>query len=760
MSPPVQVTGTGHDTTWPGVAYDPTHDYYLVVWKGDQRIWGRIVDARGEVRGAPFEIGSSTAQGGRPRAAYDSQRNRYLVIWGRKDSQGYQMYGRFVPWDSPNPVLTAFAIDATKPAQTDVYALAYGSDADEFLVVWVAESSGTTWQAVAGRRVKGGGGFAAGTFVIAEGSGENRGNPDVAYNATRNEYLVTYDDYPKTNENIYAKRLSATGTPMAGGEFLIAAWPGDEIDPAVAACPGTDQYLVAWHGIPMPGDGIWARYVSGLGNLGSVVPLEDFLWWSYALPLDVACGVTELEQEDPGYLVAWGSSYDLDGTIYARLVETDGSQSDEMEISRETGAVATAGGAINHLVAWETSDPDRDNYADIYARIVGNTKPKAWFTVTPEEGDCWTNFAFDASPSSDNTDPPEQLAVRWQWDDSAYTNWTHDRTATHQFALDPGRGWDLIAVHLEVSDGTGPETVDRTFRFVRLHNIAPQADFTVTPTSGSTGTNFYFDASASSDPEGGSLEVRWDWDTDGEYDTGWSGAETASHIFPTAGTHSVRLEVRDAAQKTDVRVHEVRVTEGNGAPTASFTVTPTSGDTETTFHFNASGSTDPDGSPLEVRWDWEDDGTFDTPWITTKTADHNFATAGAYTVRLEVRNAAALTSTAVRQVRVTDGSGGPTASFTVTPTSGDTGTSFRFDASGSTNPDGGPLEVRWDWEDDGTHDTLWTTTKTASHVFPAAGTYTVRLEIRNAAGQTATAARQVQVGGGAQQRTYLPLVVR
>jgi hypothetical protein len=658
MSPAVQVTGTGHDASGPDVAYDPTHDRYLVVWKGDNRkadfrIWGRIVDARGEVWGAPFEIGSSNAYGGRPRAAYDTQRNRYLVIWSLSVGwQEQQMYGRFVPWDGPDPALTAFAIDTTKPARTGVYALAYGSDADEFLVVWVTESSGTTLQAVAGRRVKGGGGFAAGTFVIAAHSADNRGNPDVAYNAARNEYLVVYDDYPKDNENIYGKRLSATGTSLAGGEFTIAGWPGAERDPAVASCPGADQYLVAWHGIPEPGDGIWARYVSGLGNPGSVVPLDDFLWWSHYRPLDVACGVTELEQEDPGYLVAWGLSADPESAISARLLEIDGSLSDEVEVSRYGGARAAAGGAINHLVAWETSGSDYDGYIDIYARIVGNTKPKASFTVTPAEGNSAVTFAFDASASTDATDPPEQLGVRWDWDDGSRTNWSYERTATHKFTLDPGHLFYLYSVILEVSDGTGPTTVDSTFQVVLVRNTPPHAAFTLQPSTGDTDTLFHFDASGSSDHEGGALEVRWDWDHDGTYDTPWSATKTATHTFGQPGHHAIDLQVRDPVQLTDTTTRHVYLSE-EGAPTASFTVTPTSGDTETSFRFDASGSTDPEGGSLEVRWDWEDDGTFDTPWTATKTAAHSFPTAGTYTVRLEVRNAAAQTGTAVRQVLVT-----------------------------------------------------------------------------------------------------------
>ncbi|KUK93182.1 MAG: PKD domain containing protein, partial [Marinimicrobia bacterium 46_43] len=41
---------------------------------------------------------------------------------------------------------------------------------------------------------------------------------------------------------------------------------------------------------------------------------------------------------------------------------------------------------------------------------------------------------------------------------------------------------------------------------------------------------------------------------------------------------------------------------------------------------------------LEYRWDWEDDGTWDTPYDTSKTETHSYDSTGDKTIRLEVRN--------------------------------------------------------------------------------------------------------------------------
>ncbi|MBM3288245.1 MAG: hypothetical protein FJY88_12990 [Candidatus Eisenbacteria bacterium] len=93
----------------------------------------------------------------------------------------------------------------------------------------------------------------------------------------------------------------------------------------------------------------------------------------------------------------------------------------------------------------------------------------------------------------------------------------------------------------------------------------------------------------------------------------------------------------------------------NTAPTASFTASPSAGTTSTTFQVNASGSSDAQDavSVLQVRWDWENNGTWDTPWSTTKTASHLYATPGTKTIKLEIKDTGGLTDTTTRTVTVT-----------------------------------------------------------------------------------------------------------
>lgn len=89
-------------------------------------------------------------------------------------------------------------------------------------------------------------------------------------------------------------------------------------------------------------------------------------------------------------------------------------------------------------------------------------------------------------------------------------------------------------------------------------------------------------------------------------------------------------------------------------PTARFTVDPLSGTINTVYRFNASISWD-DQDPLHdirVRWDWKNDGTWDTGWSKEKTITHKYENNGTYTIKLQVKDSDEFTDTYTKQVTV------------------------------------------------------------------------------------------------------------
>jgi uncharacterized protein (TIGR02145 family) len=186
----------------------------------------------------------------------------------------------------------------------------------------------------------------------------------------------------------------------------------------------------------------------------------------------------------------------------------------------------------------------------------------------------------------------------------------------------------------------------------------------------------------------------------------------------------------------------------NTHPTASFSFTPDIGDKTTVFEFNASNSSDKEDSTssLEVRWDWENDGIWDTEYSDTKIISHQFLSEGVKSVTLEVKDSGGLVDTVINQLIISNSNTPPRASFTISLTSGSTSTLFEFDASDSwDDQDSTLLEYRWDWENDGIWDTDYTAVETASHQYFEEGTKIIMLEVLDSGGLTDTTTRQVVV---------------
>ena len=102
-----------------------------------------------------------------------------------------------------------------------------------------------------------------------------------------------------------------------------------------------------------------------------------------------------------------------------------------------------------------------------------------------------------------------------------------------------------------------------------VENFAPVANFTISPPAGRVGTNFLFDASESTDDKDDlvQLQMRWDFDSDGEWDTEWSNTSEVNHSYSGGGSYVVTLAVKDKGGLTGVCNHTLNV--GGGAGTAS-----------------------------------------------------------------------------------------------------------------------------------------------------------------------------------------------
>lgn len=98
----------------------------------------------------------------------------------------------------------------------------------------------------------------------------------------------------------------------------------------------------------------------------------------------------------------------------------------------------------------------------------------------------------------------------------------------------------------------------------------------------------------------------------------------------------------------------------NQPPTAIFTVSASSGTTNTNFTFDASGCTDNETqkSELQVHWDFDGNGSWDTSWDTDKSLIHQYSNESRYTVILEVKDTEGLISKYTKSIFVNNGGSG------------------------------------------------------------------------------------------------------
>lgn len=184
----------------------------------------------------------------------------------------------------------------------------------------------------------------------------------------------------------------------------------------------------------------------------------------------------------------------------------------------------------------------------------------------------------------------------------------------------------------------------------------PVASFSVSPPEGYVTTEFHFDASGTSDEDtpASDLKFRWDWDGDGQWDTQYGPGNNTYHQYQNAGTYDVRLEVMDTDGWTDSFHQMVTVLPDTTPPMVMFSVLPENGDINTIFKFDATNTMNlnkVDGE-LQIRWDWEGDGQWDTGYREDPQAYHRYIIPGIYEATLEVKDDNNFTNVARITIRI------------------------------------------------------------------------------------------------------------
>lgn len=248
--------------------------------------------------------------------------------------------------------------------------------------------------------------------------------------------------------------------------------------------------------------------------------------------------------------------------------------------------------------------------------------------------------------------------------------------------------------------------------------MGPVGSFIFDPESPKVDETATFDASNSSDRNGNIVSYKWDY---GDQTTG-SGVNS-THAYSSEGIYTVTLTIIDNDGIADIATKLITVMPKPLPPEASFTFSPTSPEVGQTVTFDASNSSDPDGTIVNYFWIFGDGTTENqTGEVTTI---HSYTSEGSYNVTLTVTDNDQLTNTTAKSITVSPPpKEAPEASFSYSPLNPEVNETVTFDASGSSDADGTIINYMWDFGDGTTGAGI-----TATHSYTLNGTYTVVLTV-------------------------------
>jgi len=351
----------------------------------------------------------------------------------------------------------------------------------------------------------------------------------------------------------------------------------------------------------------------------------------------------------------------------------------------------------------------------------------------PSSGDHNTLYTYTTS----TTDPENDNVYYWfDWNDGTNSGWVgpyssgSTGSASHSWSS-PG----TFNIKVKAKDTSGAESGWSSTTTVTMDNSPPPVPNTPTgETSGHHGTSYSYSTNTVTDPEGDSVQYKFDWD-DGS-DSGWLVSPSSSHSWDEPGTYSVRVKSRDVWDESSWS-STLSVNIDNRAPNDPSTPSgPTEGNKGQSYTYTTSSS-DPDGDSLEYLFDWGDSSN--SGWGSSS-ASHAWSGEGTFQVKAKCRDdwdESGWSNTLSIII-----SGGPQVDADG-PYYANAGDSIQFEGSAS---DGDPPYTwHWTFGDGGT-----STNQNPTHTYSEPDLYNIRLVVTDSSSNQGsdTTFAYIGVGGG------------
>ena len=329
-----------------------------------------------------------------------SPEGRCLAVWEDSSQGNWRIVGQW----TVNGELEGenFALSAAPSNQYDP-AIAYNGSKDEYLVSWWDDRDYVmSGYNIYGRLIAGNGEARDDDCPITTVPGDQQ-HPAITYNSTDGEYLVVWQDLRHGDWDIFGRRISDDCTQLDNG-FSIARVPGLQRHPAVAYNSTDNQYLTVWwdnRAWQVTDEDIYGQVVSHDGTL-----LND------NVPISTAEGLqgypaVAYNSADNEYLATWADDRNSSSTgldIYAQRVSPQGellNGAGNFAVSRATNdqeypALIYNGHIAQYLIAWQ--DWRHGNW-DVFAQFV-SVQGELLDTAGHSGADSAENFPISTAANS------------------------------------------------------------------------------------------------------------------------------------------------------------------------------------------------------------------------------------------------------------------------------------------------------------------------------------------------------------------------
>jgi len=414
------------------------------------------------------------------------------------------------------------------------------------------------------------------------------------------------------------------------------------------------------------------------------------------------------------------ASTDVDGSVVLyNFTFGDGSNSGDIAAWAASHSWATPGAYQVNVTIWD--DDAATDVATVTVNVVTDLPPTAVAAVLPgTTGDMSTVFSFDATGSTDDNGITAYL---WDFGDLTTANTT---LATHQYS---GRG--TLLVTLTVWDVLNQNATDSLS--IDVLNRAPTANAGLDQTVAKN-VVVILNGSLSADLDPDTLTYQW-VQVSGPALVTLTGATSAMATFtPTrAGPYTFNVTVDDGYGVTDTDL--VLVTVTNVLPIANAGPDQAGMFKGILITLNGSQSSDADDPVLLFGWTvTSSPGPVTLTGGATAVATFTPTLSGTYVFTLLVDDQD--NGTDADPVTVMVWGADPVAVLTSNVTTALVGEAIQFNGSGSTDSDGTIGNWTFDFDDGSSTFGLANVT---SHVFTAAGNFTVTLTVTDDEGNTSVA---------------------